>query len=1017
MGNNIEVASDDEVHREAARLVAAGDCDAAFQLLTDLSERQSRELISPHPALGSTLAELALIAFAQGYSGKAQPLAERALDILRGSLGPRNPTLAHRMSEFIEAAEKAGDVACAANFRQRIGQIGAMPVANAISALDADALHMFGNNLAMRGEFEEAERHLREAIRLWRSRQAGRSELAETLSDLGEVLRRTGRFDAAEPVEAEAYVIVMEDDTPSLTRAKVLSNYGLLSNKRGNFSKAHQLYEQAIALYRADNPASWHLGIAVFNKGVLFEEMADLTTAERFYVEAADILKRSVGENHISFSLVANNLGNLYRLTGRLAAAENLLRRAVDVRRYHLSDQHPWLAVSLINLGLALTASGRPSDAARAFKQAIDILEARKLPGIDLQYAYQALAVARSLERDWASADALLQKAIALQEATLGPSSAVLSHMLSNLAFARAARGRPQEAISLMERVAAIEDAMLISVASVLSDQQRIGLLAHLSSHLTQVLAIVRCFFAASPEHVSMAFRHVLTRKAISAEVMGAQRDAILAGNNQETQALVQRLSEISRKIGQLASNGPGSNGLHSHDQMLADLQRAREQIEGQIAPQVPEVALRRRLMSADVRELAAALPPNSMLIEFVKSEAISFQSLEIPEPDYCMFILISGDPSSLQLVQLGAASHVDDLVAKVRARIVKSGRSFFARFGRPTFQEAGWELSRVIVDPLRPFLDKCSRIFISPDGMLNMLPFGVLPLDESRLMLDCCEISYLASGRDLLRFGQRKCEATPAIVLADPNFDLAHTGAPRKDRVDPTAPRFHRLRGTREEGVRVAALLGVKPWLGNDALEGRLKQISSPQILHIATHGFFYPEAAPDEATLHGEADLKRLAEHLTATTITDNPLLRSGLALAAANWRFHGVTPPEEAEDGLLSAFDVTGMNLTGTRLVVLSACVTGLGHIHPTEGTMGLRRSFAVAGAEALLVSLWNVPDRATKTLMLKFYRALGRAMTPGIALRQAQTQMRRWNRNPYFWGAFVCYGNVSHPLASG
>jgi len=128
-------------------------------------------------------------------------------------------------------------------------------------------------------------------------------------------------------------------------------------------------------------------------------------------------------------------------------------------------------------------------------------------------------------------------------------------------------------------------------------------------------------------------------------------------------------------------------------------------------------------------------------------------------------------------------------------------------------------------------------------------------------------------------------------------------------------------------------------------------------------------------------------------------------------------GSTPPEEAEDGLLAAFDVTGLNLTGTQLAVLSACVTGLGEIHPSEGTMGLRRSFTIAGAAALLVSLWNVPDRATKTLMLKLYRSLGRGMAPGAALRRAQADMRRWNRNPYFWGAFVCHGDGSRPLAQG
>ena len=576
MEAGIEGSSDADVHRHARRLAAAGEYEAARRLLATLRERQTSELMPSHPAVGHTLAELALIDFAQGRNGEARSLAEEAIAIWCRSLGPANPTLAHRVREFAEAAEKAGDAPFAAVLRQRNAE-GPGPLASRISPLSAETLHAFANSFAQRGEFEDAERHLVEAIRLWRASPASRFDLALALSDLGEVLRRTGRFDEAEPVEAEACTIVAADDAPSLIRATVLSNYGLLNTKKCNFSRARLLYQQAIDLYRADSPCSHRLGIAVFNMASLYEAMADVTTAERLYVEAADILERSVGVNHISFSLVANNLGNLYRLTNRLAAAENLLRRAVDVRRHHLGAQHPWLAASLLNLGLALTHLSRPGEADAALVEAIGILEARKLPGIDLPYAYQALAVLRSLQRDWSSADTLLEKAMRLLEAALGSGNVVLAHMLSNLAFVRAACGRPREALSLMgERAATIEDAMLADAASVLSDQQRIGLLAQLSSHLIQVLAIVRGFFATSADAVRIAFHHVLARKAVSAEIMSAQRETVMARGDEATQTRLRRLSEVNGEIGRLATEGPGRIPPEAHWQTLAGLQRRR---------------------------------------------------------------------------------------------------------------------------------------------------------------------------------------------------------------------------------------------------------------------------------------------------------------------------------------------------------------------------------------------------------------------------------------------------------
>jgi CHAT domain-containing protein len=547
--------------------------------------------------------------------------------------------------------------------------------------------------------------------------------------------------------------------------------------------------------------------------------------------------------------------------------------------------------------------------------------------------------------------------------------------MLCNLAYAQAACAHPREALTLMERAAEIENSMLAAVAPVLSDQQRLGLLEQLTSHLRQVLAIVRQFFAHSPEDIHTAFRHVLTRKAISAEVMAAQRDAILAAPD------------------------PRMRGTQ------ADL-------EEQVAREIPATALLRRLMGVTARQLAEALPRDSLLVEIVQCEAIAFETLRIAEADYCAFVVTSSAPDQVHLVELGRAGPIDDLVGDIRAGISTAGRSLFAPLKRPTFGKAGRELARLLIDPLRTFFGASSRIFISPDGMLNMLPFEVLPFDGKRLVMDCFEVSYLASGRDLLRLGRQGGPTNPAIVVADPNFDLAQS-AVAVGQPDSNAPHFERLYDTRDEGERVAAFFGVKPWLGDEALEGRLKQISSPQVLHFATHGFFHTDRVRPEPA-KSDISLKNAAEHLTASAMADNPLLRSGLALAAANSRYRGTTPPPAAEDGLLTALDVTAMNLAGTRLVVLSACVTGLGEIHPSEGTLGLRRSFTIAGAEALLVSLWNVPDRATKTLMLKVYRLLGQGLAPAAALHRAQAEMRRWNRNPYFWGAFVTYGGV--PLIS-
>ena len=136
----------------------------------------------------------------------------------------------------------------------------------------------------------------------------------------------------------------------------------------------------------------------------------------------------------------------------------------------------------------------------------------------------------------------------------------------------------------------------------------------------------------------------------------------------------------------------------------------------------------------------------------------------------------------------------------------------------------------------------------------------------------------------------------------------------------------------------------------------------------------------------------------------MTENPLLRSGLALDGANQLQSG------SEDGILTALEATDLDLHGTQLVVLSACETGVGEVRPGDGVHGLRRALVIAGAESLLMTLWQVDDEATKTLMIAYYKALNQGAGRAQALRQVQLKLLRHERfkHPFYWGAFIAAG---------
>jgi CHAT domain-containing protein len=149
-------------------------------------------------------------------------------------------------------------------------------------------------------------------------------------------------------------------------------------------------------------------------------------------------------------------------------------------------------------------------------------------------------------------------------------------------------------------------------------------------------------------------------------------------------------------------------------------------------------------------------------------------------------------------------------------------------------------------------------------------------------------------------------------------------------------------------------------------------------------------------------------------ATSGTENALLRSGLLLAGVNTWLKGRRLPAEAEDGILTALDVSSIDLTDTDLVVLSACQTGLGDVQVGEGVFGLRRAVMLAGAKTLIMSLWKVPDEQTTELMIDLYSRILKGEPRADALRNAQLTIKAEYPEPYYWGAFICQGDPG-PLA--
>jgi CHAT domain-containing protein/tetratricopeptide (TPR) repeat protein len=809
------------------------------------------------------------------------------------------------------------------------------------------------------------------------------------------------------------------------------------------------------------------------NLGGLCYEMGDYAGATTQFRRALEIRRAVLGPNHPDFATSLGNVAGLHIAMSNYAEAEPLLRQAVDIDRQALGGNHPDLAIDLDNLGALYLAMGNYVQAEALFREAMEIF--RAAGGKDHPEFATCLHNLAMLYRNmgnYAQAEPLFRQALDIRRNSLGEDHSHFAQSLNELAHLCIAKKGIVEALSLMTQAAATDDRRLGQIFSIGSEREQRVFLASVQWKEHALLSLIVHYLGHSQEAARTALDLVLRRKAVSTEALAIQRDAVLGGKYPALQVPLRQLSSLRIQIARKTLAGAGAEGLRSHQEQIADWTREKWQLESALVRQIPEMNLEQRLRQADRNAVAASLSEKVALVEFVRYDVCDFKATARRVSDtrwlspqhrqparYLAFVLPAGKPDDVQMIDLGAADSIDLLIADFRSSITgdvetQTGRSMVKQ--RPNLAatsrtETGSKLRAAVFDALAPALTGCQRLLLAPDGALTRLPFEVLPSADGRLLLDAYQISYVGTGRDVLRFGAATTgRPTDSLVIADPDFDLdtetadrrAASSQPKKRfwsrmfgrQPTPTPPlptsttvadatgrrsrdlrrgkyHFGRLPGTHCEGERIAAMLCVQPWMERAALEGRLKQqCRSPHILHIATHGFFledqhhYPNNDRRDLGFITDATEGRLSGPLP-----ENPLLRAGLALAGANtWLHEGALPPE-AEDGLLTAEDVSGLDLLATELVVLSACDTGLGEVRTGEGVFGLQRAFVLAGAKTLVMSLWSVPDDQTRELMEDFYQRILSGQPRADALRAAQLALRVKYPDPYYWGAFICQGD--------
>ncbi|WP_446396470.1 CHAT domain-containing tetratricopeptide repeat protein [Coleofasciculus sp. E1-EBD-02] len=855
----------------------------------------------------------------------------------------------------------------------------------------ADSLTYLGILYQSQGRYAEAEPLFRQALEMIK-RLLGEEhpDIATGLNNLAELYRSQGRYSKAEPLFRQALAMrkrLLGEEHPQI--ATSLNHLALLYQNQGRYSEAEPLFRQALAMRKRllgeDHP---DVATSLNNLALLYDDQGRYSEAEPLYRQALEMTKRLLGEDHPWVATSLNNLALLYQNQGRYSEAEPLFRQALAMRKRLLGQEHPDVATSLNNLAGLYRNQGRYSEAEPLYRQALEMR--KRLLGEehpDVAQSLNNLALLYDSQGRYSEAEPLYRQALEMTKRLLGQKHPHVAISLYNLSVLYSQLGDIDNTLTFLQQGLNIEDYNLASNLAAGSNRQKRDYLQTISESTNFAPSFHLHSAPNTPQAANLALTTIFRRKGRILDVSTNTLQRLRQNLTPENQALFDELSDTYRQLTNLiykTSDNEITLPPEEYRTQLASLEQRVQQLENQLSRHSEQFRIESKPVT--IESIQQLIPEDAVLVELVRY-------YHQGEPRYAAYILSSqGTPEA---IDLGAADMIDQKVADFR-QLFQNGR----QIPIPLIKQSARALDTILMEPVRERIGNNRHILLAPDGTLNLIPFEALVDENNRYLIETYSFSYLTSGRDVLRLQTSFPSQQPPLLIADPYFQRPGEVVQPRGRamtklseiialIDLSTKQFAPRPGTAEEVEAIGQLLEVTPLTGKFATEQAVKQVNRPSILHIATHGFFEenPETETEQAILE------------------NYPLLLSGLVFAGFRLGDSG------GEDGILTAQEMSLLNLMGTKLVVLSTVDTGLGYLEAGEGVYGFRRALVLAGSESQVTSLWKISDAATVELMVKYYQKLLENQGRSEALRQSQLEMLNSEeyQHPYYWAAFILSGD--------
>ena len=865
------------------------------------------------------------------------------------------------------------------------------------------SLNNVGNVYRAMGDYQNALKYLLLALEI-RRKTLGEEhkDYATSLNNVGSAYYNMGDCQNALKYHLQALDIrrkTIGEGHPDYTTS--LNNIGIDYDEFGDYHNALKYYLKALEIRKKilgeEHPKYAN---SLMNIAVTYSNMGDYQNALKYDMQALEIKKKVLGEEHPDYAATLNNIGSVYSNMGDNQNALKYDLQALNIWEKVLGKEHPDYAAALNNIGRVYNSLTDYQTSLKYHLQAIEIR--KKVLGENHPLYAMSLYNAGSTYYEMGDYQNTLQysmQAVGIQKNVFGEEHPNYSFMLNNVGSSYYKMGDITNAIKTNKKSTDINRNNLAKNFSFMTAHERE---AYWNANKKYFYCNIKYMYHSPNDTLATKTSYdseLITKGLLLASEISLTNTIMESGDTtliSEYETMKTSRLQLNKEL-----ERPIAERVYNCDSLENEIQK----MERHIMEKSKEFGDVTHFIKIDWKEVQNSLKQNDVAIEFTnftEDDTTRYLALVLTKDMEAPVCVPLFEKSEMQKLQRGIVPVKSETSTEDENR----GATTVVAKRQGIYESTG--LYNLLWKPLEKYFPENPRIYFAPSGMLYQIAIEYALTGNGKLISDKYEMYRVSSTRFLAMdympkpmknsvfYGGVYYDSDTTIMKQESDrYSTRSANGQSGSDISRSGDRegLNYLPGTKTEVENIAGTLNKKKkvntmlYEGSQANEESFKALSGKDIdiLHIATHGFFLPT----DEKLSG-----------------DQSLIQSGLLLSGANYAWQNQPLPEGIEDGILTAKEISFMDLRKTDLVVLSACQTALGEI-TGEGVFGLQRGFKKAGVRTIIMSLWPVDDNATLLMMTEFYTNLTKGMTKREAFLTAQNKVKTTAgfENPRYWAAFI------------